>query len=430
MGRKTRSSAAAAVSSAPLRARERASVRERYDTVRAATEGLAAPLSAEDQTIQSMPDASPAKWHRAHTSWFFETFVLVPHAREYRVFDARFAYLFNSYYEAVGPRHARPARGLLSRPGVEAIARYRAHVDRAMARLIEDAPAGVWTTIAPLIELGVQHEQQHQELVLTDIKHAFWCNPLRPAYQETSAPAVSAAPALGWLEMPGGIYEIGHRDPGFCFDNELPAHRCLLRPYRIAERPVSVGEYRAFMADGGYARPEFWLSDGWATVQAEGWRAPFYWEPAGDAWQVFTLAGMRAPHDGEPVCHVSYYEAAAYAAWAGKRLPTEFEHEAASRLHGAPAPRAARVHPAPLAGARPFDHDVWEWTASAYAPYPGYRPAAGAIGEYNGKFMVNQMALRGGSCATPPGHARASYRNFFPPPARWQFTGFRLAEDA
>jgi ergothioneine biosynthesis protein EgtB len=405
---------------------------ERYDAVRAATEALAAPLSAEDQTIQSMPDASPAKWHRAHTSWFFETFLLTPHAGDYRAFDARFGYLFNSYYEAVGPRHARPARGLLSRPGVDEIAAYRAHVDGAMAQLVDEAAASVWTRVAPLIELGLQHEQQHQELLLTDIKHAFWCNPLRPAYRAMPAHAAAAAPPSGWLEIPGGIHEIGHRDPGFCFDNEQPAHRCLLRPYRIADRPVSVGEYRTFMDDGGYVRPEFWLSDGWAAVQAERWRAPFYWERAGGDWQVFTLAGMRVPDDAEPVCHVSYYEAAAYAAWAGKRLPTEFEHEAASRLHGGAdrLARAARLHPAPLADPRAFDHDVWEWTASAYAPYPGYHPAAGAIGEYNGKFMVSQMVLRGGSCATPPGHARATYRNFFPPAARWQFAGFRLAEDA
>ena len=406
---------------------------DRFIAVRAATEALVAPLSAEDQAIQSMPDASPAKWHRAHTSWFFETFVLAPHASGYCVFDARFAYLFNSYYEAVGPRHARPQRGLLSRPGVEDIARYRAHVDAALTALIDDASATTWRTIAPLIELGMQHEQQHQELLLTDIKHAFWCNPLRPAYRESAARAVAAAPTLDWLEIPGGIHELGHRGDGFCFDNELPTHRVLLRPYRVADRPVSVGEYLAFMADGGYARPELWLSDGWATVQAEGWRAPFYWEPAPDGgWQVFTLAGMRTPQAAEPVAHLSFYEAAAYAAWAGKRLPTEFEYEAAARLHGsAPrADRAAAMHPAPLVSDRTFDRDVWEWTASAYSPYPGFHVAAGAIGEYNGKFMVSQMVLRGRSCATPPGHERITYRNFFPPSARWQFSGLRLAEDA
>jgi ergothioneine biosynthesis protein EgtB len=406
---------------------------DRYQAVRAATEALAEPLSAEDQTIQSMPDASPTKWHRAHTTWFFETFLLGPNAGDYDVFDARFGYLFNSYYEAVGPRHARPARGLLSRPSLDEIRRYRLHVDRAIGALIETASDGLWATIEPLLELGLQHEQQHQELLMTDIKHAFWCNPIRPNYRAEAPPEVSAAPAMAWLDIPGGIYEIGHRDGGFAFDNELPVHRTLLRPFRIADRPVSVGEYLAFMQDGGYERPEFWLSDGWAMVQAEGWRAPFYWEPAsGGGWQIFTLAGTRAPLAAEPVSHVSYYEAAAYASWAGKRLPSESEDETARRLHGRPPrpDRAARSHPAPLAEGQGFDPDVWEWVASAYSPYPGYRAAAGAIGEYNGKFMVSQMVLRGRSCVTPAGHDRLTYRNFFPPSARWQFSGFRLAEDS
>jgi ergothioneine biosynthesis protein EgtB len=433
MRRKPRSPAMAPVTFPVPRANQRSAMLDRYIAVRAATEALAHPLSAEDQVIQSMPDASPTKWHRAHTTWFFETFLLAPHADQYRVFDPRFGYLFNSYYEAVGPRHARPARGLLSRPSLADIERYRAHVDRAMAVLIDESSDRAMSSIVPLIELGLQHEQQHQELLLTDIKHAFWCNPIRPVYREAPASTDAAVPAVGWLDIPGGIHEIGHRESGFSFDNELPVHRSLLRPYRIADRPVSVGEYLAFMADGGYERPEFWLSDGWAVVQQEGWRAPFYWERAQDGgWQVFTLAGTVAPQAGEPVSHVSYYEAAAYASWAGKRLPTEAEHEVARRLHGSTTrvDRVVSCHPAPLGDARAFDDDVWEWTASAYAPYPGYRAPPGAIGEYNGKFMVSQMVLRGRSCVTPTGHDRPAYRNFFPPVARWQFSGVRLAEDA
>jgi len=411
-----------------LGSRGRSDIIDRFVEARRATDALAAPLSAEDQLIQSMPDASPTKWHRAHTTWFFETFLLVPHCRDYRVFDPRFAYLFNSYYEAVGPRHARPARGLLSRPSLDEIELYRAHVDQATISLADE----LTETMSTLIELGINHEQQHQELMLTDIKHAFWSNPTWPSYRVEAAPADAPAPPLGWLEVPAGIHEVGRGGAGFCFDNEQPAHRVLLPAGRIADRPVSVGEYLAFMADGGYERPEFWLSDGWATVQAERWRAPLYWEPAAaGSWRVFTLGGARAPVPGEPICHVSYYEATAYAAWAGKRLPTEFEYEVARRHHGTTASvgRAVRAHPAPLSAA-PFEQDVWEWTASAYAAYPGYRPAAGAIGEYNGKFMSGQMVLRGRSCATPPGHDRPTYRNFFPPSARWQFSGFRLAEDA
>ena len=404
-----------------------------YAAVRGATEALAAPLSSEDQTLQSMPDASPTKWHRAHTTWFFETFLLQPHARDYRVFDPRFGYLFNSYYEAVGPRHARPARGMLSRPGVDEIAAYRAHVDAAMTDLIDALGDDAHAALAPLIALGLNLEQQHQQLLLTDIKHAFSRNPIRPVYREARLRRAKAIPALGWLDVPGGAHEIGHRDGGFCFDNETPPHSVLLQPFRIADRPVSVGEYRAFIEDGGYKRAEFWLSDGWAAVQAEDWRAPFYWEPTPEGnWQVYTLAGQRTPMPDEPVCHVSYYEADAYATWAGKRLPTEFEYEAARRRHGGEldGERVVRPHPAPLGGGDAFDQDVWEWTASAYLPYPGFRIAAGAIGEYNGKFMVNQMVLRGRSCATPPGHERSTYRNFFPAAARWQFSGIRLAEDA
>ncbi|HTH99419.1 MAG TPA: ergothioneine biosynthesis protein EgtB [Acidisoma sp.] len=400
-----------------------------YRQVRRDTEDLAAPLSAEDQTIQSMPDASPTKWHRAHMTWFFETFLLVPHLPGYRVFDPSFGYVFNSYYVAVGPRHPRPSRGMLSRPGVEAITAYRAHVDAAMERLLESCDAAV----AELVVLGLHHEQQHQELLLTDIKHAFSLSPLLPVYTPDPSPRLAgAAPPMGWWTVEGGIYRVGYdpqRDGAFSFDHERPLHDALLRPVAISDRPVSNGEYRQFMADGGYERPNLWLSEGWATAQSGGWSAPGYWRAHAGDWQVFTLHGLQPVRDDEPVTHISYFEAAAYAEWAGRRLPTEFEWEVAARLHRAasPAARGARTHPGPLAkGVR---QDVWEWTSSPYAPYPGYRAEEGALGEYNGKFMINQMILRGRSCATPRGHDRLSYRNFFPPSARWQFTGFRLAQD-
>ena len=383
-------------------------------------------MTAEDQTIQSMPDASPTKWHRAHTTWFFETFVLAPNVSGYRTYADRYGYLFNSYYEAVGPRHARPARGMITRPGIAEIADYRAYVDEAVLRLLDDDRPNV----ASLIELGLHHEQQHQELILTDIKHAFSLNPIRPIYVDAPAKAGRGTPPENWLAFEGGIYSIGHSGSGFAFDNEGPAHDELVRPFRIMDRPISVGEYLSFIADGGYRRPEFWLSDGWTTAQAAQWDAPAYWERDGSAWSAYTLHGTRALDSDEPACHVSLYEAAAYAAWAGKRLPSEFEWEVAAQSGdvATTSPHAARAHPAPLVAG--FVQDVWEWTASPYHPYPGYRQAAGAIGEYNGKFMVNQMVLRGRSCATPPGHERPTYRNFFPPPARWQFSGFRLAEDA
>jgi ergothioneine biosynthesis protein EgtB len=403
-----------------------ASPADRYVSVRSATEEIARPLTAEDQTIQSMPDASPTKWHRAHTTWFFETFVLAPNVPGYRPYADRYGYLFNSYYEAVGPRHARPARGMITRPGIAEIADYRAYVDDAVLRLLgDDRP-----NVVSLIELGLHHEQQHQELILTDIKHAFSLNPIRPTYVDAPAKSGRGTPPANWLAFEGGIYSIGHSGSGFAFDNEGPAHDELVRPFRIMDRPISVGEYLTFIADGGYKRPEFWLSDGWATAQAAQWDAPAYWERDGDAWSAYTLHGTRALGSDEPACHVSLYEAAAYAAWAGKRLPSEFEWEVAAQSGdvAAKSPDAARAHPAPVVAG--FVQDVWEWTASPYHPYPGYRQAAGAIGEYNGKFMVNQMVLRGRSCATPPGHERPTYRNFFPPPARWQFSGFRLAEDA
>ncbi|MEJ1970548.1 MAG: ergothioneine biosynthesis protein EgtB [Rhizomicrobium sp.] len=377
-----------------------------YAAVRRHTEALAAPLSAEDQVIQSMPDASPTKWHLAHTTWFFEAVILARFAGDYGPYDPAFAYLFNSYYEGLGPRHPRPLRGMLSRPPLADIVEYRLHVDEAMALLIEERAAAV----APLVTLGLHHEQQHQELVLTDIKHALFANPMLPAYAPARpVPAREAAP-LSWISHGGGIVQVGHDGNGFAFDNESPRHDALLHPFRIASRPVTNGEYLAFIADGGYRRPEFWLSDGWAFVRRENLNAPLYWigEPSG--WRAFTLHGAAALEESAPVAHVSFYEASAYAAWAGARLPTEFEWETmAPQLDG--------------------QGEVWEWTRSSYDPYPGYRPFEGDAAEYNGKFMVGQQVLRGGSVATPSGHIRPSYRNFFPPSARWQFSGIRLAGD-
>jgi ergothioneine biosynthesis protein EgtB len=378
-----------------------------YAAVRRYSEALAAPLSVEDQNIQSMPDASPTKWHLAHTTWFFETVVLGKFTPAYRPFDPAYAYLFNSYYEGLGPRHPRPQRGMLSRPSVADILEYRLHVDEAMARLIEERAADV----AVLVTLGLHHEQQHQELILTDILHAFSVNPLLPAYAPAGPRAVMPVPDTGWIDHPGGIVDIGHDGVGFAFDNETPRHKVLLNPFRVASRPVTNRDYLKFIADGGYRRPEFWLSDGWAMVRREALNAPLYWLGERAGWRAFSLNGTSPLEDGAPVSHVSFYEAAAYAAWAGARLPTEFEWEAASGQLGATG-------------------QVWEWTRSSYDPYPGYRPFDGDVVEYNGKFMSGQVVLRGGSIATPPGHIRASYRNFFPPSARWQFSGIRLAGDA
>jgi len=411
---------------------DRQTLRQRHAAVRALSLALAAPLSAEDQCVQSMPDASPVKWHLAHTTWFFEAMLLRPLQPGYRAFDERFFVLFNSYYESLGPRHPRPQRGLLTRPSAAEVLRYRAHVDAATAAFIAGCDDDTWRRAAPLLELGLNHEQQHQELLLTDIKHALSLNPLLPAMFGVEPAAAPGAPA-SWVDFDGGEVGIGHDGPGFAFDNETPRHAVRLLPYALASRPVSCGEYQAFIADGGYRKPELWLSEGWAQAQSQGWAAPLYWREGDQT--LFTLYGERALRAEEPVCHLSFYEAAAYAEWAGARLPTEFEWEAAVGADAAapgldaaapdPHPRAASVGP----GLQQAFGAVWQWTRSSYDPYPRFRPAAGAVGEYNGKFMVGQIVLRGGSCATPAGHSRASYRNFFPPAARWQFSGLRLAQD-
>jgi ergothioneine biosynthesis protein EgtB len=399
-----------------LDAARRAGLHDHYRRVRDLTEGLAAPLSDEDQVVQSMPDASPTKWHRAHTTWFFETFLLSPHAERhadrYEPFDPAFTYLFNSYYEAVGPRHPRPLRGLLSRPSVADVARYRAYVDDAMHTLIDTCA----TDTADLVTLGLHHEQQHQELLLMDIKHVLHCNPTDPVYIDARTEPVKPTP-LTFVTVHGGNAEIGYDGSGFSFDNENPRHVVHLEPMRIADRLVCAGEYLEFIADDGYRRPELWLSDGWYAVQANGWDAPLYWRDDGaDGWSIFTLNGRRALDPNEPVVHISHYEADAFARWRDTRLPTEFEWEHA-------------VACSPPGTLRDVDDVAWQWTSSAYLPYPRFRPPAGAVGEYNGKFMSGQMTLRGGARDTSPGHTRVTYRNFFPPACRWMFSGVRLAED-
>jgi ergothioneine biosynthesis protein EgtB len=407
---------------------------DRFRRVRARTEVLAEPLAPEDCVVQTMQDISPTKWHLAHVTWFFETFVLKPHLAGYKPLDERYAFLFNSYYVQAGPRHARDQRGYISRPTVSEVYAYRAWVDSHMQRLLgTDAPSAA---LASLVTIGLNHEQQHQELMVTDIKHVFSVNPLRPAYHERAPAPAGEVPATGWIEIPEGLYEIGHEGDGFCFDNELPRHRHFLDRFALADRLVTNAEFQAFMADGGYERPELWLSMGWATREQHGWTSPFYWERRDGKWLSYTLDGMREVAPAEPACHLSYFEADAYARWAGARLPTEQEWEVAARNEPVRGNFAdsGRYHPAPLVrdpGARlqQIWGDVWEWTRSQYSPYPGYAPAPGALGEYNGKFMANQFVLRGGSCATPRDHIRVSYRNFFPPEACWQFTGIRLARD-
>jgi ergothioneine biosynthesis protein EgtB len=413
-----------------------AALSNRYLAVRHASTALSEGLSAEDCALQSMPDASPIKWHLAHTSWFFETFVLEQAVPGYRHFHPQYRVLFNSYYVTVGERHPRAERGLVSRPGLDDILCYREHVDGAMQALLRDVDA-LSQAMQALIELGLNHEQQHQELMLTDLKHLFSRNPLQPAYREASARVTGASvPAIQWHDYAGGQHRIGHASDSFAFDNELPSHRVFLERYALGSRLVTNGEYRSFIEDGGYMRADLWLSDGWDAVQAQRWQAPLYWQQQSQNWQVFTLSGTEEINPAEPVCHVSYYESDAYARWAGARLPTEFEWEAAAASLPAEGNLVERGALRPLAVAdRQADHpqqmfgDVWEWTSSSYAPYPGYRTAPGAVGEYNGKFMVNQYVLRGGSFATPQSHIRSSYRNFFPAPARWQFMGIRLARD-
>lgn len=453
------------------------SLSRQYQQIRRATEQLSAPLSEADCAVQSMPDASPTKWHLAHTSWFFETFVLERESAAYQPFHPQFRVLFNSYYQSVGEQYARPQRGLLTRPALREVLDYRAHVDAQMQKLLNQ-PDRLTHELSAIIELGLQHEQQHQELILTDIKHLFSLNPLRPVYRAASEPESATSPALRWQRYDEGLYDIGHAGDGFAFDNELPRHRVFLNSFELAARAVTNREYLAFINDGGYERPEWWLSGGWLAVQEYGWRAPLYWQHEGDAWFTHTLTGWRAVNPDEPVTHISYYEADAYARWADDRLPTEFEWEVAANEAAQAAtagetdsPQSAqrpqrdstgsviavssvtdfsapgnvaqnyngnfvesgRLHPAPADAASTLAQmfgDVWEWTRSPYSPYPGFHAAAGALGEYNGKFMCNQMVLRGGSCVTPASHIRATWRNFFPPQARWQFSGLRLARDA
>lgn len=408
----------------------------RYAEVRRLSEQICAPLAIEDYVIQTMPDASPPKWNLAHTAWFFETFLLRQFQRNYQEFHPQFGYLFNSYYEAVGDRHPRPRRGLLSRPTVDEVLQYRHYVDDAMQGLIESAEETVWAAAEPLIELGLNHEQQHQELMLSDLKHILAENPLKPVYQdELLAAAVETAP-LVWHNFPGGVVDIGWDGSGFAFDNEGPRHKTYAEPFRLASRLVTNEEYQAFIDDGGYQQARYWLSAGWAIVQEQGWQAPLYWQRVDHSWHHFTLAGMQPVASSDPVCHVSYYEADAFATWSGKRLATEAEWEqaaGASDLDGNILDSVGACAPKPASagtGIQQMFGDVWEWTSSPYSAYPGYSPVAGAVGEYNGKFMCNQFVLRGGSCATPVGHVRPTYRNFFPPEARWQFSGIRLAASA
>jgi len=416
-------------------------IAKNYAEVRNFTEYLCRPLVTEDYVIQSMPDVSPMKWHIAHTSWFFETFVLSKVNPNYESPHPQYSYLFNSYYVQSGKRHPRPERGLLSRPTVEEVYRYRRHVDENMREFLEHAEEAQMEEVGSVIEIGIHHEQQHQELMLTDIKHVFSVNPLRPAYVvERSAKNSAVFPdgKIKWVSFPEGVYTIGYDGDGFAYDNECPQHREFIESFQIASRLVTNREYLEFMEDGGYERPELWLSDGWTTVELNNWNSPLYWEDKNSKWLNFTLSGMSEVNPDQPVCHISYYEADAYARWAGVRLPTEAEWEtAASKLLmvGNFADNGV-YHPLALSsetsngGIKQMFGDVWEWTQSSYSPYPGFKTLDGALGEYNGKFMSNQMVLRGGSCATSRSHIRKTYRNFFPPGARWQFMGIRLAKNA
>jgi len=406
---------------------------EEYLSIRHTSLKLCAPLSSEDHGLQSMPDASPAKWHLAHTTWFFETFILAQQLPDYRPFNDAFRNLFNSYYNAIGDRPQRALRHILSRPSLDEIHAYRDWVDEAMVHILT---ADVEPPVLALIELGVNHEQQHQELIVTDVKHGLWMNPLRPAYHagagEHESGTSGALLPPQWRSFSAGLRQIGYESNGFAFDNESPRHTVYVEAFRLASRLVTNGEYLEFVRDGGYRRPELWLADGWDCLQNNRWSAPLYWEDREGQWCTYTMAGMQPLNLAEPVCHVSSYEADAFARWSGGRLPTEFEWEiaAASLPMAGNLLESGLLHPQPAPAGQPLAQifgDVWEWTASPYVGYPGFKPAAGAVGEYNGKFMCNQFVLRGGSCATPQSHIRATYRNFFPPPARWQFTGIRLA---
>ena len=405
-----------------------------YRAVRAFSHALAEPLATEDYVVQPMDDASPTKWHLGHVSWFFEEFLLKPEVPGYQTFHPRYRYLFNSYYNAVGERHPRPRRGMLARPTVADIYAYRRHVDDHVLRLLDELEGDDLRRLRSVVETGLHHEQQHQELMITDFKYLFGINPLHPAYHEAPSPQREAA-AHTWVDLPGGLEWFGHEGDGFAYDNEGPRHQRFIAPYRLGSRLVTNAEYLAFMQDDGYGRHELWLSEGWDCVNRDGWRAPLYWTEADPQWLQMTLSGLRPVEGGEPVCHVSYFEADAYARWAGARLPTEFEWELAAReqpVHGNFVDDA-NLHPvagSAEAGLQQMYGDAWEWTSSDYGPYPGYRPVDGALGEYNGKFMSNQYVLRGGSCATSRSHIRPTYRNFFPADKRWQFMGIRLADEA
>ena len=412
----------------------------RYQRIRRRTEELCAPLEPDDYMLQAMPDASPAKWHLGHVSWFFETFLLRPRLDGYKATEDMYQFLFNSYYNGAGPQWYRPARGQLSRPTVPEVYDFRAHINGSMVELVESTSPDELEVLGSLMTLGLNHEQQHQELLVTDLKYNLSVNPLRPAYHETP-PATGEQTDMEWVGYEGGIHHIGHDREGFAFDNEWPRHEALLHPYQLASRPTTNGEYIEFMEAGGYTTPDHWLSEGWKTVQSLGWIAPLYWEKIDGRWWSQTMSGMRPIDEHGPVAHVSYYEADAYARWAGKRLPTEQEWERAAAdepIEGNFAD-SGRLHPSPASEHSNSGHrgrlrqiygDLWEWTQSPYSAYPGFQPLEGTVGEYNGKFMVNQMVLRGGSCATPADHIRPSYRNFFPADARWQFSGIRLADNA
>ena len=410
-------------------------LRGRYNAVRQATAWLCEPLVAEDYVLQSMPDASPIRWHIAHTTWFFETFVL-SHLPGYQPFHPQFKFLFNSYYNAVGPRWPRPQRGVLSRPTVAEIINYRAYVDRHMDKLFDVATADLPHELHDTLILGCHHEQQHQELMLTDLKHAWGMNPINPVYRAFLPPEKNP-PRLQWFSYAEILAWIGHEGRGFAFDNESPRHRTFVHAFELASRLVTNGEYSAFMSDGGYARSELWLSDGWNASQSHGWLAPLYWEERDHQWTMYTLSGRRPVAPDDPVCHLSFYEADAFSRWAGARLPTEAEWETAAEAIPPAGHFVEGGHFQPSASASIDDvgpihqlyGDVWQWTASPYVGYPGYKATSGALGEYNGKFMCSQLVLRGASCATPRSHARRTYRNFFPPEARWQFAGLRLAKD-